>query len=294
MKRLFALGVAVTALAVWAQAQSVIVRPYVWHDDASSDFSATFSNGCLTLSDTSTDCQGPTGPDWYSQCGWANRHLWFLSLDGINPAVFDPDTDGSFLEVEVTFNLTPVMQDGRTVESGLFFLERPFPRYPRDVNDQGNWFADGVLMVANESAGGNGGEIAAFGGRMPFWNGGGVRYQGGPITLIFRYDGSTKRVQYEVRYGNTTAQSGWLNPGDSASTYNGGPHGLRYFSIGGYLQINGINAGNTQGGTAQWCSIKLNGKQVLGPYSGDVNLDGCVDDADLLTVLFNFGTGCGN
>jgi hypothetical protein len=22
-------------------------------------------------------------------------------------------------------------------------------------------------------------------------------------------------------------------------------------------------------------------------------MDGCVDDADLLTVLFNFGTGCG-
>ncbi len=25
---------------------------------------------------------------------------------------------------------------------------------------------------------------------------------------------------------------------------------------------------------------------------GDVNGDGCVDDADLLTVLFNFGSGC--
>ncbi len=26
--------------------------------------------------------------------------------------------------------------------------------------------------------------------------------------------------------------------------------------------------------------------------SGDTNGDGCVDDADLLTVLFNFGNGC--
>ena len=111
---------------------------------------------------------------------------------------------------------------------------------------------------------------------------------------MFRYDGQTKRVQYEVRYGSTTATSAWLSPSDSASTYNGGPHGLRYFQLGGYLQINGINPGNTQGGVAQWCSIKLNGKTILGPGSGDVNRDGCIDDTDLLTVLFNFGTGCGN
>ncbi|CUU34094.1 MAG: hypothetical protein K6U12_00605 [Armatimonadetes bacterium] len=294
MKRLGMIALAGAALTAWASAQSVWVRPYVWHDDASSDFTWSFANGCLTLSDTSTDCQGPTGPDWYSQCGWGNRHVWFVSMDGIGPTWFDPDSDGSSLEVEVTFNLTPVMQANRTVESGLFVLERPFPRYPREVNDQGNWWADGVFMVANESAGGAGGEIACFGGRLPFWNGGGVRYQGGPITLIFRYNGSTKKVQYEVRYGSTTATSPWLDPGDSGSTYNGGPHGLRYFSIGGYLQINGINGGNTAGGTAQWCTIKVNGKQILGPNSGDVDMNGCVDDADLLKVLFNFGTGCGN
>jgi hypothetical protein len=101
---------------------------------------------------------------------------------------------------------------------------------------------------------------------------------------------------YSTRYATAAPRrpARGSSPGDSASTYNGGPHGLRYFQLGGYLQINGINQGNTQGGVAQWCSIKLNGKTILGPGSGDVNRDGCVDDADLLTVLFNFGTGCGN
>jgi hypothetical protein len=57
----------------------------------------------------------------------ATAMYWFLSMDGISPTWFDPDSDGSSLELEVTFNLTPVMQDSRTVEAGLFVLERPFP-----------------------------------------------------------------------------------------------------------------------------------------------------------------------
>jgi hypothetical protein len=99
------------------------------------------------------------------------------------------------------------------LKRGLFVLERPFPRFPREVNDQGNWWADGVLMVANESAGGSGGEIAAFGGRLPFWGGGGLRYQGGPITLVFRYDGAHQEA-YSTRYATaaTTATSAWFEP----------------------------------------------------------------------------------
>ncbi|MCS6883679.1 MAG: hypothetical protein RMK84_20430, partial [Oscillochloridaceae bacterium] len=130
-----------------------------------------------------------------------------------------------------------------------------------------------------------------------------------PITLIFRYDGSRAlvdgRVQYEIRYNNQTVTSPWLVTGDAASTFNNGPHGLRMFRLGGYMQINIDGDGNAPrranagiGGRVKWWNIKLtrNGvtKQVVGANRGDVNRDGCVDDADLLTVLFNFGTGCGN
>ncbi len=44
------------------------MRPYVWRNEASPDFSASFANGCPTLLDTLTACQG-NFPDWYPLCG---------------------------------------------------------------------------------------------------------------------------------------------------------------------------------------------------------------------------------
>lgn len=292
MKRWFMIMMMSTVLAMWAGAQDVWVRPYFFADDPFSDFSGTFtSGGCLILSDTSTDCDSPGCPGGDDcQCGWANRHIWFITNDGFGPAVFDPDSTGETLTLEVTLEINPNMQPDRTIEAGIFVLEKPFPRYPRDVNDQCNWWADGVFMVANEAGGGSGGEIAAFGGRLPFWNGGGIRYTGGQITLVFIYDGSQKRVKYQLKQGNNLlAESDWLAPGDSSSTFNCGPHGLRYFYIGGYLQINRINLGNTAGGSAQFCQITLNGKTVVGQGFGDVNVDSDVTDADLSTLLLNYG-----
>lgn len=324
MKRLM-MVLSVSALtALWANAQGVIAHPYfqVWGyqnqtADPASDFSWSFANGSLIFQDASTDCQVAGFPEWYVPCGWANTHVWFLTLDGVGPAEFDPDTTGEYLIWEATLEMlapTPLMNADRTVEAGLFLLERPLPRFPRDINNQGFWWADGLFMVANESGGGAGGEIAAFGGRTPFWPAG-VRYMGGPITLRFHYNGSNpvnQRVKYEVLYNNQTYASDWLAPGDSGSFFNGGPHGLRKFRLGGFLQIDiaGIDTDNDGvpdtpgrvnagiGGKVRWYDMKLtrNGvtTRVVGQSAGDVNLDGCVDDADLLTVLFNFGTGCGN
>ncbi|MCS7191156.1 MAG: hypothetical protein NZ843_06100, partial [Fimbriimonadales bacterium] len=287
--------------------------------DPSSEFSWSFVNGELIFQDTSTDCRVAGFPEWYVPCGWANKHVWYITLDGVAPATFDPDTTGEFIEFEATLEMlppTPLMNADRTVEAGLFLLERPVPRFPREVNNQGFWWADGLFMVANESAGGIGGEVAAFGGRIPFWAGGGVRYTGGPITLVFRYDGRRPlqdgRVQYEIRYQGQTTTSPWLVTGDASSTFNNGPHGLRMFRLGGYLQIN-IDGRDTNndgyndtpgranagiGGRVKWWNIKLtrNGvtRVVVGANRGDTNTDGCVNNADLLNVLFNFGTGCGN
>ncbi|MCX7993652.1 MAG: hypothetical protein N2651_08285, partial [Fimbriimonadales bacterium] len=42
-------------------------------------------------------------------------------------------------------------------------------------------------------------------------------------------------------------------------------------------------------GTLRYDLIEVLGTEISGGIEGDVNNDGCVDDADLLIVLFNFG-----
>ncbi len=53
---------------------------------------------------------------------------------------------------------------------------------------------------------------------------------------------------------------------------------------GRYIVGQGYNAA-----TGRWEAFLLD---TGFPRRGDVNRDGCVDDADLLVVLFNFGSGC--
>jgi len=64
-----------------------------------------------------------------------------------------------------------------------------------------------------------------------------------------------------------------IRPGGSASI----PTALRYFVGGG----TGENNGNI---------LAIDNLRITGFSYGDVNMDGCVDDADLLAVLFAFGS----
>ncbi|MFN7017762.1 MAG: hypothetical protein ACK4RG_00620 [Fimbriimonadales bacterium] len=56
--------------------QGVLMRPYVWCNEAFSDFSASFANGCPTLPDTLTACQG-NFPDWYPPVWLPPTAIWY-------------------------------------------------------------------------------------------------------------------------------------------------------------------------------------------------------------------------
>lgn len=56
---------------------------------------------------------------------------------------------------------------------------------------------------------------------------------------------------------------------------------MRFFTGGG--------AGESNGNLTAYDNLMM-----YAHVSGDVNMDGCVDDADLLIVLFGFGEGTGD
>ncbi|MCS7300760.1 MAG: hypothetical protein NZ556_04315 [Fimbriimonadales bacterium] len=65
-------------------------------------------------------------------------------------------------------------------------------------------------------------------------------------------------------------------------------------NTGQYIPANAPNSPNyTPQGTLRYDLIEVLGTQIPSGPEGDVNGDGCVDDADLLVVLFNFGNAGG-
>jgi hypothetical protein len=141
--------------------------------------------------------------------GFANMHNWTFSTDGVNGAVYNNDSD---------FRIsTDLVITGRG-EGGL----RISPWYSKDV--------DGLFNVRSTD-----GEIACFGGRLPFYTFTGVyglRYTAGqPIHLEMAYKphglnaSSPATVEYSLTYQGTTYSSGALNF-DQANPAEDPPYGL--------------------------------------------------------------------
>ena len=148
---------------------------------------------------------------------------WTLSTDGVNGAQFANDSD---FDISTDFVMT-----GRG-EGGL----RLSPWWSQDV--------DGLFNVRSTD-----GEIACFGGRLPFYSFTavyGLRYTAGdPIHLEMTYKphglnaSSPATIEYRVTYGGTSYSSGALNF-DQGNPGEDPPHGLwgllNFGEVGGHMK----------------------------------------------------------
>ena len=236
MKRIFYYGLAVTALAVVAVSigatfaragdgrtcpgftptpNSAVVSERVFNDCPTSVLTVTNTYpAAITVLDDELDC-----------FGFANRHAWSFSTDGVTLAQFENCSMYRFC-ADVTLSGTGGGEGGMRL---------------------GPWFSpvvDGVFMLNASS-----GEIACFGGRLPFYSftaAHGLHYVKGTtvhMEVIYRpgalAPGDPGTIQYNLVQGGTPYTSGPLSF-DQGNPTEDPPHGLWGELVpayaGGYLQ----------------------------------------------------------
>ncbi len=195
----------------------------IWNDDSDSvlltgnTFARPPNSGSIFFDDSVLDGDGAGGE-------WANRHMFRFSDNGLTDAVFGNE-DPFRIESDVTI-------------TGPANTEAALEVAPWWSNDVG-----GGLTVITWN-----GEIAAFGGRLPFYSftgAHGITYtKGDTIGLSLEYlppsltNGVAGYVRYGVTQGASDYSSGWLafdegNPGEDP------PYGvwgiLNDARVGGYV-----------------------------------------------------------
>jgi hypothetical protein len=226
-----ALGLVASSLAIAADginclppvntpsANSAVMMPRVWNDCAASTLTLVNNYPALvSISDTDVEC-----------FGYTNLNVWALSEDGITPAVFE---NCSHYQFSCVFNGSgSQVGPGGAGEGGL----RLSPWWSLQ--------ADGRFNVR---IGGNG-EIACFGGRLPFYSftgAYGVAYTPGTdiwLSIIYAPHALTvadpATIEYKIYYQGNTYTSGFMpfdqgNPGEGHGEYGA----LFPAQVGGYLQ----------------------------------------------------------
>ena len=248
MKLASALGMAVAWLATGTAAfaapvpNSAVLHLRVFNDCPISVLSTTnLYPAAITIDD-----QNQTPPFC---AGFANLHTWRFSTDGVNAIQF---LNGDGFEYSAT-----VVLNG-TGEGGLNLS----PWWSPD--------ADGLFNVRTTD-----GEIACFGGRMPFFSFtaafGLVYVNNTPITLGIQYypnglsQASPAQIVYNLTYNSTNYTSGLLNF-DQGNASEDPPHGqwgaLNPWYAGGYVKMFVFPAGQPHGIFAQWSNITSNDTSV--------------------------------
>src|SRR5262249_17711571 len=199
--------------------------------------------GSMSFNDTNAGC-----------VGFANLHIWRLSTNGTTAAVFN-NPDGFSLSGDL------VIEGSGQAEAGL------------GINP---WVSihDGRGNVRTTD-----GEIAWFGGRMPFWSftdpaHGGLHYvKGHPIHIEFIYHpnglsmGSPGTIQYNLVYDGNNYTSGVLNF-DQGNPAEDPPYGLwgilNGAGAGGFMQFFVGQSGPMGQCAATWTNIVYTPLDVVG------------------------------
>ncbi len=178
--------------------------------------------------------------------GFANLHTWRFSTDGTTPAAFQ-NADAFSFECDMVL-------DGAG-EGGLSMA----PWWSPDP--------DGLFNVRTTD-----GEIAVFGGRLPFFTFTGafglVYVNNTPIHMKMEYfpnglsSASPAQVRYTVVYNSITYTSGLLNF-DQGNPAEDPPHGqwgaLNPWYAGGHVKMFAFPAGQPHGIHATWSTISHSG-----------------------------------
>jgi len=217
---------------------SVIVTERVYNDCPSSTVT-TVNNYPALLSIRDTDEGG---------VGWADKHTWRLSENGLEPAMFENCSHYRF---------------------GAWFLISGFGGNAEGGLQLTPWWGlggDGFFMVKTL------GEIACWGGRGPFYSftvGNGLTYAAGnPIYLEMVYNprelssSLPATLTYNVVYLGQSYTSGPL-AFDEGNPAEGALHGtwgeLSPAQVGGYFQLPGGNGGALYDMTASWRDFQFEG-----------------------------------
>lgn len=217
---------------------SAVVRTRIFNDDPDSILTTTDNYPALiSITDDVLDGDGMGGE-------FANRHNWRFSTDDTSPAVFSNDDQFSFA-ADLVISGTGEGEAGLNIS----------PWWSQDV--------DGVFNVRSTD-----GEIAVFGGRLPFYgftSSLGVTYtKGETIRLGMDYRPNSlsaldpATVEYTVSLGGMDYTSGPL-PFDQGNPGEDPPYGLwgilNDARVGGFVQAF-IDVGNPINNlTAEWTNI---------------------------------------
>ena len=177
--------------------------------------------------------------------GFANLHTWRFSTDGVNSIQFQ-NADA--------FQYSAVLVLNGAGEAGLSMS----PWFSED--------ADGQFNVRSTD-----GEIACFGGRMPFYTFTGqqglVYTNNTPIFLEIVYNPRSlnavapAQITYNIRYNSTNYTSGPLNF-DEGNTSEDPPHGLwgalNPWYAGGHMKMFVQTVGQPHGAIGTWSDIQYN------------------------------------